>query len=386
MKAKVKKNIPYARQSIDEKDLAAVKSALKGDFITRGPLVGKFEQAVADYCEVKYAVAFNSGSTALAAAYAAADFTSCDRVISTPNTFVATVGAPFQQNAQVVFVDIDANTGNLDLDQLQYNINTPSTRGRTFIVPVHFAGFAVDMQRLERMISQPDAVVIEDAAHAIGSTYTSGQKVGCCEWSDMTVFSFHPIKTITTGEGGMVTTNSEDYYNRLKLYRDNGLVRVDGIPWEYQVEELSGNYNFTEFQAALGLSQLDKIEKFIKKRRKFVKAYREQLQDVPFVTLPPDEWDDKTAIHLFVIQIDFSELGKTRDQVMMELKEEGIGTQVHYIPLYHHPFFTQKFGDVREYFPKMERFFSQALTLPLFVDMDLSMVKEVSAKLKNVLQ
>ncbi|MFQ5729393.1 MAG: DegT/DnrJ/EryC1/StrS family aminotransferase, partial [Waddliaceae bacterium] len=202
---KVKSFLPYGKPSISKEDIQEVVAVLESDRITRGPKVEEFEQAVATYCGAKYAVAFANGTSALMAAYHAAEVSSFDRVITTPNTFVATVGAGMHYRSTPVFIDIDRDTGNLDLTQMELNVSYPSTRGRNVIVLVHFAGIPVDMQRLEHMVAEPDAILIEDAAHALGSSYPSGEKVGSCAYSAMTTFSFHPVKNITTGEGGMVT-------------------------------------------------------------------------------------------------------------------------------------------------------------------------------------
>lgn len=380
--------IPYARQSIDQADIEAVTKALQDDIITRGPGVEAFEDATARYCDASYAVAFNSGTSALFAACYAAGLGVNDRVISTPNTFASTVGAAARFGASPVFIDIDRNTGNFDLALVEHNLNIPSTRGRTVVMPVHFGGIPVDMRRLDEMIRNPDTIVIEDAAHALGSRYPSGEKVGSCVWSQLTVFSFHPAKTITTGEGGMVTTNDEELYRKLLLYRNNGIERDprhlqgDPAPWYYEVQEISGNYNFTEFQAALGLSQLNKIESFINKRRQLVAEYRRLLEGMPHVRLFTSEHDASTAFHLFVVQIDFKALKTTRSLVMEKLKDRGIGTQYHYIPIYRHPAFKRGAGDIWEYFPNMEGYYAEALSLPLYYNLSLEEVAHVVAELK----
>ena len=215
--------LPYAKQSIQNEDIEAVTQALKEEWITRGPLVKLFEESVAAYCNVPYAVAFNSGTAALMAAYFAAKLTPFDRVISTPNTFIATVGLPVQMGMRPRWVDLDRSTGNLDVLQLKKEMNFRSSRGRLFIVPVHFSGLAIDMLALSREVVDPDAVIIEDASHALGSYYPTGEKVGSCAFSQMTIFSFHPAKTLTTGEGGMVTTKDPELYHHLQLFRNNGI-------------------------------------------------------------------------------------------------------------------------------------------------------------------
>ena len=383
--------LPRGKHSISEKDIQEVVAVLKSESITRGPKVEEFENAAASYCGAKYAVAFSSGTSALMAAYHAAELNPYDRLITTPNTFAATVGAGIRYGATPVFVDIERNTGNLELSQIEHNINYESTRGRTILVPVHFSGIPVDMCRLEQMIAEPYTVTIEDAAHALGSSYPSGEKVGSCTYSAMTTFSFHPAEQITTGEGGMVTTNDDELCHRLKKFRNNGIetaapyLEGEPSPGYYEVQEITGNFNFTEIQAALGLSQLKRLDKIAAKRRALVAAYRERLKDTPHLRLFTSQYDDITAYQLFVVQIDFNAYDTTRAEVMRKLTEEGIGTQVHYIPVYRHPFFTKGSGDIREYFPNMEAYYSQALSLPLFYDLTTDDVDRIVKKLKKVL-
>jgi dTDP-4-amino-4,6-dideoxygalactose transaminase len=292
--------------------------------------------------------------------------TAHDTIITTPNTFASTVTAGMIYGAKPIFIDIDRRTGNLDLDQLAFNIKEhQSTRGRLIIMPVHYSGIPVDMEHLDRLIQTPDAIVIEDASHAIGSKYLDGKKVGCCAWSQMTMFSLHPAKTITTGEGGVVTTNDPELYERLKKFRNNGIVRdaskfqadpsviYDGY---YEVTEMTGNYNFTDFQAALGLSQLKRIDQFVEKRRELVQAYRRSFGDTLYIKLLTKKMDDLVAFHIFVAQIDFAAFNTTKAFVINALKEKGIGSQVHYIPVYKHPFFLKQSADISEYFPNMESY------------------------------
>jgi dTDP-4-amino-4,6-dideoxygalactose transaminase len=237
------------------------------------------------------------------------------------------------------------------------------------------------------MIRNPETIVIEDGAHALGSNYSNGQKVGSCAWSHMTVFSFHPNKNITTGEGGMVTTNQEDLAFLLRRYRNNGLCKpmVEIQPWYYEVQEISGNFNVTEMQGALGLSQLKRLDKFVQKRRQLVTLYRKKLKNQPNIKLFSPKYDTQTAYHLFVIQINFAAYRKTRSEVMLKLKDKGIGTQVHYIPLYKHPVVQQGNEDISPYFPKMETYYSQALSLPLYYDLSEEEVVYVCQSLLKIL-
>jgi UDP-4-amino-4,6-dideoxy-N-acetyl-beta-L-altrosamine transaminase len=384
--------IPYTKQSLLPQDIDSVKDALYQEIITRGSKVEEFENAVADYCGARFAVSFNSGTTALYAAAFAGRINEYDECLTTPNSFVASTGCVVSNGATPVFLDIDRQTGNLDLKNIKYNLEKKKLRGRTIVLPVHFAGIAVDMEKIDQLIQDPNAIVIEDAAHALGSCYKDGTKVGSCKWSQMTIFSFHPAKQITTGEGGMVLTNDEEYFHRLRLYRNNGIVR-DGkylmsqeAPGYYEVHELTGNFHLTDFQSALGLSQFDRIESIVENRKKLIKAYRKLLKGIPEVKMFTSEFDDLTSFHLNVVQIDFEALKTTRTDVMNKLKEKGIGTQFHYIPIYKHPFFSKAAGDISEYFPEMEIYSKQALSLPLYTDLKLEEVEYVVKTLKEILQ
>lgn len=384
--------LPYAKQSIDRSDIEAVAEILTRDIITRGEGVEAFESKMASYCGVRHAVAFNSGTTALIAACHAARLTSTDRVLTTPNTFVATVGAALHYQAVPVLIDIDRTTGSMDLSLLCSNMDYRLSRGRLVCMPVHFAGIAMDMRRIYHEVRAEDTLIIEDAAHALGSYYPDGQKVGSCAWSDMTMFSFHPAKQITTGEGGMVTTNDPDLAYRLRLFRNNGIVRDQrdlkngGKPWYYEVQEITGNYNFTDFQAALGLSQLNRLDKMIDHRRSLVALYRKKLGRHPHIRLLTDSFDGQTSFHLFVVQIDFATCRRTREEVMEALKTQGIGSQVHYIPIYRHPFFKKYTAvDLSEYFPHMEKYYEQALSLPLYANLTEENVERVCESLITLL-
>lgn len=388
------KFFPYAKQHISDEDINAASEALRSSSITRGPFVEEFENKVANTCGAKYAVAFNSGTSALLAAFHVTEICPHDRIISSPNTFIATVGCGMVKGAKPIFVDIDLTTGNLDLKQLEEKLKEhQSSRGRLFIVPVHFSGIPVDMKKLDHIIKTPNTVVIEDAAHAIGSLFPDGQKVGCCAWSHLTMFSFHPAKTITTGEGGMITTNDEDLYQRLKRFRNNGIEKDpakfldNSAPYEgyYEVKELTGNYNFTDFQAAIGLSQLNRMDEFIQKRLLLMRKYRELLQEMPDLQFLSFENDSNTAYHLCVVQINFDAYHTTRENVISKLKSFGVGSQVHYIPLYRHLAQQNKIPDLRNDYPNMETYFSRTLSLPLYFDLSLEDVTYICTTLKDIL-
>jgi UDP-4-amino-4,6-dideoxy-L-N-acetyl-beta-L-altrosamine transaminase len=384
--------LPYGHQSINEEDIAAVAAALREDRITRGPLVEQFEKAIASYVGAQHAVAFSSGSAALSAAYWAEEIGPQDRVLTSPNTFIATTGFATEKGASVVFVDIDRRSGNFNLEEVEINLNYRSLRGRLFVVPIHFAGIAIDMGKLNRVARASNIVIIEDAAHALGSDYPDGTKVGCCTYSDMTIFSFHPVKNITTGEGGMVTTNDQNLYERLKHYRNSGIVhdrpllKGSPAPWHYEVQSITGNFHLNEFQAALGLSQLKRLNQFVLKRRELVAHYRKNLADQPFITLFDPCYDLLTAYHLMVVQLDFNALQTTRTELMRALNKEGVGSQLHYIPLYRHPCYLRLIGEIEAYFPEMEAYFSSALSLPLYADLTFHDVDRVCDLLLKILK
>lgn len=383
--------LPYGHQSINEDDVAAVSEALKGELITRGQKVAEFETAVAEYVGATYAVAFTSGSTALAASYWALEVGPQDRVLTTPNSFIATTGYASEKGATVAFVDIERSSGNFNLAQVEHNLSFRSLKGKLFVVPVHFAGIAVDMEKLHAMSKAANIVVIEDAAHAIGSRYPDGRRVGCCAYSDCTIFSFHPVKTMTTAEGGMVTTNDPELYKRLLRYRNSGIVRdapdleENPAPWYYEVPEITGNFNFTEMQAALGISQLKRLDAFVEKRRALVQRYREKLSGLKGVTLFDPVHDALSAYHLMVVQIDYAAYRTTRTAVMDALQQRGTGSQLHYVPLYRHPCYRKTMGELEEYFPEMETYYSQALSLPLYYDLKVEEVDQVVNGLREIL-
>lgn len=377
---------PYAKQSIDANDVEAVKEALTSSIITRGERVQAFEEAMARYTEASYAVAFPSGSVALAAAYHVAGMGKHDRMVATPNTFIATIAPGTELGARPVFIDIDLSSGNFDLDAVSENLNYFSTRGRLFILPVHFSGIAIDMRKLDSLIKDTSTIVIEDAAHALGSFYPDGKKVGSCAYSLMTIFSFHPAKQMTTGEGGLVTTNDPEIAQKLKLFRNNGIERLESTFWTYEIKNLSSNYNFTEMQAALGLSQLNRLENFVLKRRKLVQRYRKNLKGLSQIKLFDESYDQRTSYHLFVVQIEFEKTGGlTKEQLILNLKERGIGAQYHYIPLYRFQCYAKTMGDISEYFPNMEAYYKRALSLPLYYDLKEDDVDYICENLKELL-
>lgn len=384
--------LPYGCQAIDEEDKKAVFEALSQDVITRGKLVSEFEEAVKDYTGAPYAVAFSSATAGLHAACFAAKASEYAHVVTTPITFASTATSALRYRSPITFSDIDPATANFSVEGALPLSDTHSTRGKKIYIPVHFAGAPIDMARFESKIEDPETVIIEDAAHALGASYPTGEKVGACTYCDMTVFSFHPLKSITSGEGGIVTASSSEYAERLRLFRDNGIIRdpkkmEQGSfgPWYYEVAELGQNAHMTEMQAALGISQLKKLDAFVAKRRELAACYAEALKDVEEIAFLSREKEEYSAHHLFVAQIDFENLKTTRKEVMEALLEEGIGTQVHYIPLYRFPLFKKYQNFNPENYPCAEAYYQKALTLPLHVKMGEKEVGRVVAALKNCL-
>ena len=366
------KVIPYGRQLIDEDDIAAVVAALRSDWITQGPAIERFERKVAAHCGVKYAVAVANGTAALHIAAAAIDLKPGDRLWTSPNTFVASANCARYCGADVGFVDIDPRTYNLSVARLEEKLAAAAKAGRLpkVIVPVHFAGQSCEMEAIAALAKRHGIVVLEDAAHAIGARYR-GQPVGSCAHSDLAIFSFHPVKIITTAEGGMVVTNRADLYERLLLLRSHGITRehrlMDGAshgPWYYQQVELGWNYRLTDLQAALGESQMNKLDAFVARRAALARRYDELLKDLP-LTLPWQHPDTASAWHLYVIRLHIDHLKKSRRQVVEELRAAGIGVQIHYIPVHTQPYYRRlgfKVGD----FPEAEKYYEETISLPMF--------------------
>lgn len=355
--------IPYGRQNIDEEDIKAVIEALRCDWITQGPRVEEFEARVAEYCGASYAVAFNSGTSALHAAMYVAGIGVGDEVITTPITFVATANAALYVGARPVFVDINENTYCIDTEKIEAAI-TPCTRA---IVPVDYAGYPVDIKRIREIADKYNLVVIEDAAHALGAV-REGAKVGT--QADMTMFSFHPVKHITTGEGGMIVCNNPNHYRRLKLFRSHGITKEveyleanDG-PWYYEMQELGYNFRITDIQCALGISQINKLEKFLQERRLLAKKYDQALAEVKWLRTPPVPPSDSChAYHLYPLLL-FADVNRT--EFYTYLKEHNIGSQVHYIPVHLQPYYRRCFGYKPGDFPRAENFYAQEISIPLF--------------------
>jgi UDP-4-amino-4,6-dideoxy-N-acetyl-beta-L-altrosamine transaminase len=364
--------IPYGRQDISQEDIDTVVEVLRSDWITQGPKIAVFEKILSDYCGAKYAVAVSSATAGLHIACLAAGLSQGDILWTSPNTFVASANCGLYCGATVDFVDIDPNTYNLSIEELERKLTEAENQGclPKVVVPVHFSGQSCEMEKIAQLSAKYGFRVIEDAAHGIGGRY-QGEPVGSCQFSDMAVFSFHPVKIITTGEGGMVLTNKEDLYEKLIRLRSHGITRKVELmreeshgPWYYQQLELGFNYRMTDIQAALGASQMQRLDEFVKRRRFLAERYNQLLQDLPLV-LPWQHPDTESSWHLYVIRLKLDKISKTHRQVFEELRQAKIGVNVHYIPVHTQPYYKQlgfKWGD----FPQAEQYYREAISIPLY--------------------
>ena len=381
--------IYYGKQFIDEQDINAVIEVLKSDFLTQGPVIEKFEKAVAEYCGVKYAVAVTNATSALHIACLAAGLDKDDILWTSPITFTASANCGRYCGADVDFVDIDDSTYNMSISALKEKLEKSKIKPKV-VVPVHLAGQSCEMQEIYDLSKQYGFTVIEDASHAIGADYKD-TKVGCCKYSDMTVFSFHPVKIITTGEGGMVLTNNEELYKKLTLYRSHCITRDENLmtkeadgPWYYQQIDLGFNYRMTELQAALGLSQLAKVDKFVARRRQLADRYIELLKDLP-LKVPYQNPDTDSSWHLYIVRVDFNKIKKTKKQIFAEMKAKGVCLNLHYIPVHTQPYY-QNLGFKHGDFPVSEKYYEEAFTLPLYYSLTDEQQDCVVSALKEVLK
>lgn len=377
--------IPYGRQSIDDADIEAVVKVLKSDYLTTGPAVEAFEKKVADYVGAKYAVAVSNGTAALHVACLAAGIGEGDEVITTPITFAASANCVLYCGGTPVFADIDPDTYNISPEELEKKI-TSQTKA---IIPVHYTGQPCDMDAILEIAHKHNLLVVEDGAHALGAAY-KGKKIGSI--ADMTCFSFHPVKPVTTGEGGMIVTDNEELYRRLVLYRSHGITRdkdmmqqyeeqlqqssdpalqeaadmfrgdvIDPGGWYYQQLELGYNYRITDISCALGASQMDKLDHFLERRRQIAKKYDEAFADIPQIKIPWQQEGCQSGWHLYMIQT----MERSRREVFEGLRQAGIGVNVHYIPVYRHPYY-QRNGYAGVHCLNAEAFYERAISLPIF--------------------
>lgn len=379
----IKKVIPYGKHYIDQNDVKSVIKALTSEYITQGPLVDEFEKELAKYFGSKYAVVFNSGTSSLHAAYFAANLHKNDQIITSPLTFVATSNAALYLGAKPLFCDINPYSGNINPLEIEKNLNEDVKA----IVPVHYAGNPSNLKRIYKIAKENDLIIIEDAAHAIGANY-EGYPIGNCKFSDMVIFSFHPVKHFTTGEGGAVLTNNHDFYERLLRFRGHGITKQgfkyekDG-EWYYEMQSLGYNYRMTDIQAALGLSQIKKLEQFVIRRREIANIYEKNFSNNPyFRTIECN--NKESSYHLFPILLDET-LKQQKRIIFQKLRNKGLGVQVHYIPVYLQPYYRD-LGFKPGLCPFAENFYRKEITIPLFPSLKDEEVEYVINTVDNVLK
>lgn len=378
--------IPYGTQCIEDDDIAAVVETLRQGPLTQGPKVLAFERALAERVGARYCVAFCNATAGLQCAVKALDIAPGRNGVTSPNTFVASANCLAYNGLVPRFADIDPRTFNVTAETLARQIDG----GTSVLVPVHFAGQACDMEPIAALAALKGIPVIEDAAHALGSVHLDGSPVGSCRHSAMTVFSFHPVKTLTTGEGGAVTTNDPVLFERLKLLRSHGITKDPALlqdnpgPWYYEQQELGFNFRITDIQCALGLSQLAKLDRFKSRRREIIEAYHEAFRGMVHVRPPFETPGLDSCLHLYVLRIDFEALGTSRGAVMARLLEQGIGSQVHYIPVHLQPWYRRQYGFAPGHAPVAEATYAQALSIPLYPAMGEAEVERVIAAIRSL--
>ncbi len=384
--------IPYGKQNINKADIDAVVEVLTSDFLTQGPKAPAFERAVSGHVGSKHALATNSATSALHIACLALGLKQGDWLWTTPITFVASANCGLYCGAQVDFVDIDPATYNLCPQALEAKLIEAERIGRLpkVVIPVHLCGQPCDMRAIHDLATRYGFKVIEDASHGVGGKYQN-EFIGNCRYSDITVFSFHPVKIITTAEGGIALTNDDSLAEKMELYRSHGVTRdqklmtheADG-PWYYQQVELGYNYRMTELQAALGISQMQRLDDFVAQRHVIAKRYNELLSDLPLI-LPWQHSDSYSGLHLYVIRLRLDEINKTHFQVFEELRAAGVGVNLHYIPVHLQPYYSNM-GFRRGDYPKAESYYSEAISLPMFSSLTELQQDEVTAALSRILQ
>ncbi len=375
--------LPYGHQCIEEDDIKSVSEVLRGNWLTTGPKVKEFEEVFAETVGAKYAISFSSGTAALHGAAYAADFDEGDEVITTPLSFVSTTNCILFQRSIPVFSDIREDTLNINPDEVKKHINS-KTCG---IIAVDFAGQPCDLNQLLKIRKEQKLILIEDACCALGAEY-HGRKIGSI--SDMTVFSFHPVKNITTGEGGMVTTDNECFAKKLKQFRNHGITseareRYNQGKWFYEMVDLGYNYRLTDFQSALGISQLSKLSRFLKRREEIANKYISSLREIREITIPTVLPEIKHSWQIFVILLNLNLLKVDRNTIFSALRAENIGVSVHYIPIYMHPYYRKKLKYKGNSLPKSKSIYNRLLTLPIFPTMDDEDVEDVIEAIYKVI-
>ena len=384
--------IPYGRQNISQTDIDAVVNVLKSDFLTQGPRVPAFEESIKDAVDVKYAYAMNSATSALHVACMALDVGKGDIVWTTPVTFVASANCALYCGADIDFVDIDEHTYNMSVSSLRNKLDQAKIENKLpkVVIPVHLCGQPCEMQAIHELSKEFGFYIIEDASHAIGGKYQN-QPIGNCQYSDMTVFSFHPVKIVTTAEGGVLTTNDSELATKIELLRSHGITRDTNLmrnnsdgAWYYEQIALGYNYRMTELQAALGVSQMVNLSDITARRHVIVKKYNELLESLPVIT-PFNIQDSYSGLHLYVIRLDFSKVKKTRKEVFDVLRAANIGVNVHYIPVHLQPYY-QDIGFKKGDFPVAEQYYASAITLPLYPELSDIELEYIVSTLKDAIK
>ena len=383
--------IPYGKQNINQADVDAVVDVLKSDFLTQGPQVPAFEKSVAQLVGAQYALAVNSATSALHIACLALGLGKGDLLWTSPITFVASSNCALYCGADVDFVDIDSQTYNMSIAALKLKLEQAKKDNKLpkIVVPVHLCGQPCDMAKIYALSQEYGFKIIEDASHAIGGKY-QGTYVGAGQYSDITIFSFHPVKIVTTAEGGMALTNDAQLAQKMDLLRSHGVTRNQDLmskepegPWYYQQVDLGFNYRMTELQAALGVSQMHRLEQFVAKRHDIAKVYNKILQDLP-VVLPYQLPETYSGLHLYVIRLKLDEISKTRKEVFELLREKGIGVNVHYIPVHTQPYY-ENIGFKQGNFPEAESYYASAISLPMYPDLTQPQIDYIYQSLKEIL-
>ena len=368
--------IPYGKQTISEDDINSVIEVLKSDFLTTGPKVKEFEESIANYCGAKYSVAVSNGTAALHLASLVL-LNANDKVLTTPNSFLATSNSILYADAKPIFVDIEED-GNIDLDLCEEELKKDSSIKAIFAV--HFSGNPVNQRKLKYLKETYKIKILEDCAHSIGAKF-DGIKVGSCVNSDISIFSFHPVKHITTGEGGAITTNSKELYEKLLSLRAHGMYKDSSMkPWEYEMQSLGFNYRITDFACALGLSQLKKLNSFILKRKEIAKRYDEVF--INSIIRPLYLYNENSSYHLYVVRVDFTKLNISKIELFNKMKEKNIGLQLHYIPINKQPFY-KNLGFGNEKTPIMDKYYEECFSLPMYPSLTIDEQKYV---IKNLLE
>jgi len=383
--------IPYGKQDINQSDIEAVIAVLKSDFLTQGPQVPLFEKNVSNYCNAQYGVAVNSATSALHVACLALGLGKDDWLWTSPNSFVASANCGLYCGAKVDFVDIDPKTFNLSVEELKKKLIQAKKDNKLpkIVIPVHFAGQSCDMQSIHKLSKEYGFKILEDASHAIGGKYLD-KPIGGCQYSDITVFSFHPVKIITTAEGGLATTNQKELAEKMQLFRAHGITREPKLMtkkteggWYYQQVELGFNYRMNDLQAALGIAQMKRLDKFITIRHSLKQRYDDLLKDLPLIT-PAQSLDSYSSLHLYPVQLKLEQLSKAHNQIFDELRKNGVGVNLHYIPIHMQPYF-QNMGFKKGNFPIVEDYYSRAISIPIYQGLTTELQDKVVKVLKDLL-